>query len=330
VSAKPGRGGILGASGRAYEWLRKALGFYGTAVTLAQLIPALVALLAVTLSPTAWLSLTLRRWVLAGVIVGSAVGAATFALAMRRWLRFGRAPDAREGTAGTASSGADPPGDAAARDVVVHVAKYGEAHAREANEPGGKEAARPLVPPRRLRAMAYWGLGSAAAALVVLRLHFAVVDVGVIDTWPVLTPLFDFYLGGAAWQATSYNVVAAVLSAAALVGIVLGAPAAAMLRRDRMRARAALSEKGGPLHVIADAEKALGSAKNALSTARSTIVSLSEERDALRAELARCRGDVAGRSRAAGSELDHTDVASTESARDHTDVASTESAGDHS
>src|SRR5690606_11235288 len=97
--------------------------------------------------------------------------------------------------------------------------------------------------------------------------------------------------GGEAWQATTYNVVAASLSAAALVGIVLGAPAGAMLARDRRRARAELAAKGGPLHAIAEAEKALAGAKSALGVARSTITSLTEERDSLRAELALLQGD---------------------------------------
>lgn len=266
MSTESGRGGILSAGGRAYDWVRKALGFYGTAVTLAQLIPALLALLAVTLSPTAWMSLTLRRWVVAGVIAGSVVGAVAFAFTTRRWLRIGHGAEARMDEARTTADQRD------------------------------DGLARPAAPPNRLRALAYWGLGAAGLALVILRLHFAVVDVGVIERWPVLTPVFDFYLGGAAWQATTYNVVAAVLSASALVGIVLGAPSAAMLARDRRRARARLAGAGGPLHAIAEAEKALVGAKTALSVARSTITSLTEERDSLRAEVLLLRGDGAEQS----------------------------------
>lgn len=276
MSTESGRGGILSAGGRAYDWVRKALGFYGTAVTLAQLIPALLALLAVTLSPTAWLSLTLRRWVVAGVIAGSVVGAVAFAFTTRRWLRIAHGVEARMG------------------EPRMDEARIGEARTTEDQRDDGP--LRPAAPPNRLRALAYWGLGAAGLALVILRLHFAVVDVGVIERWPVLTPVFDFYLGGAAWQATTYNVVAAVLSASALVGIVLGAPSAAMLARDRRRARARLAGAGGPLHAIAEAEKALVGAKTALSVARSTITSLTEERDSLRAEVLLLRGDGAEQS----------------------------------
>lgn len=286
MSTESGRGGILSAGGRAYDWVRKALGFYGTAVTLAQLIPALLALLAVTLSPTAWLSLTLRRWVVAGVIAGSVVGAVAFAFTTRRWLRIAHGVEARMGEPRTT--------EARMGEPRMDEARIGEARTTEDQRDDG--LARPAAPPNRLRALAYWGLGAAGLALVILRLHFAVVDVGVIERWPVLTPVFDFYLGGAAWQATTYNVVAAVLSASALVGIVLGAPSAAMLARDRRRARARLAGAGGPLHAIAEAEKALVGAKTALSVARSTITSLTEERDSLRAEVLLLRGDGAEQS----------------------------------
>lgn len=331
MSVEPGRGGILSAGGRAYDWVRKALGFYGTAVTLAQLIPALLALLAVTLSPTAWLSLTLRRWVLAGVIVGSIVGAVAFAITTRRWLRVGRVTGA-----GT--------GDARATDVRTTDVRTTDAPTTDApttDDRSGKSASRTVAPPSRLRALATWGLGAAGAALVILRLHFAVVDVGVIERWPVFTPVFDFYLGGEAWQAKTYNVVAAALSAAALVGIVLGAPAAAMLARDRRRARAELAAKGGPLHAIAEAEKALAGAKSALSVARSTITSLTEERDSLRAELALLRNEAAKRSEKTGVDAERAQERSAETVRsnqaqvtkDRTDAAATparRSARDHS
>lgn len=69
-----GKGGVVGLGGKAYGWLKKALGVYGTAVTLVQLLPAAIALAAVFLSPTAWLSATLRRWVLAGALSGTVVG----------------------------------------------------------------------------------------------------------------------------------------------------------------------------------------------------------------------------------------------------------------
>ena len=62
---------LIGASSRAYGWLRKLLTFYGTAVTVAQLVPAVVALVVVFVSPTAWLSATLRRWVALGAVGGT-------------------------------------------------------------------------------------------------------------------------------------------------------------------------------------------------------------------------------------------------------------------
>lgn len=249
MTTTPPRRGLVGAGSRAYDWVRKALGFYGTAVTLMQLLPAVVALLAVTLSPTAWLSATLRRWVSAGVVVGTVVGAALFALALRAWWR-----------------------------------------AR-----GQKVPANAAPPLRRLRRLAVVGLSVAGVALVVLRVHFAVIDVGVVERYPVLTPVFDFYLGGSSWQAASYNVVAAVVAGVALAGLVLGAPAAAMHQRDRRRARAALLAEGGPLHALDEAAKALSGAKQALDSARATILGLTDERDALRAELARREAPGAGR-----------------------------------
>lgn len=70
----PGRSRVFDAGSRAYDWLKRGLGVYGTAVTLVQLLPAAVALAAVFLSPTAWLSPTLRRWVLAGSLSGTVAG----------------------------------------------------------------------------------------------------------------------------------------------------------------------------------------------------------------------------------------------------------------
>lgn len=72
---------LIGASSRAYGWLRKLLTFYGTAVTVAQLVPAVIALVVVFLSPTAWLSATLRRWVALGAVGGALIGALVLARA---------------------------------------------------------------------------------------------------------------------------------------------------------------------------------------------------------------------------------------------------------
>src|SRR5690606_41110078 len=44
---------LIGAGYKAYEWLKEALGVYGTAVTVVQLVPAVLALLPVLLTPTA-------------------------------------------------------------------------------------------------------------------------------------------------------------------------------------------------------------------------------------------------------------------------------------
>ncbi len=64
---------------RGYDLIKKSLGLYGTAVALVQLLPAVVALLAVAFTPTALLSPTLRRWLLMGTALGSLVGMAVFA-----------------------------------------------------------------------------------------------------------------------------------------------------------------------------------------------------------------------------------------------------------
>ena len=81
TAAKAGAGGgrgpasrAIGAGTKAYEWLKQALGFYGTAVTVVQLVPAVLALAAVFFTPTAWLSATLRRWVGLGALAGAVVG----------------------------------------------------------------------------------------------------------------------------------------------------------------------------------------------------------------------------------------------------------------
>ena len=64
---------------RGYDLVKKSLGLYGTAVALIQLLPAVVALVVVLVSPTALLSPTLRRWLLLGTLVGSLTGMVLFA-----------------------------------------------------------------------------------------------------------------------------------------------------------------------------------------------------------------------------------------------------------
>lgn len=74
---------LIGATGRY-------LGLIGTALKLAQLAPAAVALAVLFFSPSAWLSDTLRRWALAGVVVGSAVGVAALVALRARATNPGR------------------------------------------------------------------------------------------------------------------------------------------------------------------------------------------------------------------------------------------------
>ncbi len=72
---------LVGAGNKAYGWLKGVLGFYGTAVTVVQLLPAALALVAVFVTPTAWLSATLRRWVGLGALAGALVGMVVLARA---------------------------------------------------------------------------------------------------------------------------------------------------------------------------------------------------------------------------------------------------------
>lgn len=84
AAQEKGARALIGAGSKAYGLLKEALGVYGTAVTVVQLVPAVLALLAVTLSPTAWLSATLRRWVGFGAVAGALVGMLLFARAAGR------------------------------------------------------------------------------------------------------------------------------------------------------------------------------------------------------------------------------------------------------
>lgn len=52
----------------------KYLGLFAAAMKLVQLVPAAVGLAIVFFSPSAWLSATLRRWAVGGVLVGSLAG----------------------------------------------------------------------------------------------------------------------------------------------------------------------------------------------------------------------------------------------------------------
>ncbi len=225
---------VLGAGSKAYGWVKNALGFYGTAVTLVQLVPAIVALLLVFLSPTAWLSATLRRWVAFGALAGALVGMAVFA----------RAAGPRQ-----------------LKDLVLGA--------------GARSG--------RLAGVAWWGLGVGLAAAAALRLHLAVVDVAFVNAVPFLTPVLDFYLGGGAGAATSYNALAAGLAGLTLAGVVSGAPAAVLRWRERRAARLALLGEGGALAALDTALKSLESAKAAVESSRAQIVALSVELEDLKA-----------------------------------------------
>lgn len=62
----------------------KAVSIYSAFSKLAQVLPLIVGLLIVALSPTAWLSGTLRRWGVGGMLIGGALGAVVFYLVNRR------------------------------------------------------------------------------------------------------------------------------------------------------------------------------------------------------------------------------------------------------
>lgn len=234
----PAAGGrILKVGGRTYGWLRDALRVYGTAVTLVQLLPVLVALGAVLLSPTAWLSATLRRWVFAGVIVGTTVG---MVLLARR--------------AG--------PGDL--RRLLA-----------------GKLRTRATA----LSRLAWWGLACALLAAVALRIHFATVDSGFIESYPFMVPLFDFYLGGGRFAGMVFNVLAALLSALFVGGLVAGGPSALLRWREVRQAERSLADEGGPVAALTATASALEEATATVSLMKQEFLTLRLERDELASRL---------------------------------------------
>lgn len=113
---------------------------------------------------------------------------------------------------------------------------------------------------------------AAVALAATLRLHLAVVDVGFIEQYAFLAPLFDFYLGGGQPAALVYNAIAALLGGLLMTAVVAGAPAALLAWRENRRVRAALAVPGGPLDAMDEALKALEAAKRALQLARSGII----------------------------------------------------------
>src|SRR5680860_4977 len=179
------QGQVLSAGARTFNWLKDAVRAYGTVVTLIQLLPAAVALIALLVSPTAWLSATLRRWVLAGALTGTVVGAALLAQRAGLW-------DLRRLLA-------------------------------------GKRIARA----KELARLAWWGLGVAFVAGIVLRLHLALVDVAFVDANAFLLPFFDFYLAGGRLASALYNLLAGALSAVLVAGLVAGGPAALLRWREQ-------------------------------------------------------------------------------------------------
>src|SRR5690606_27342710 len=96
---------------------------------------------------------------------------------------------------------------------------------------------------RLARVAAVVGIVAGAA----LRLHLAIVDVAFVESFPVVTPLFDFYLGGGAPAALLFKVLAAALAGLTMAGVVAGAQAAVVAWRERRRVYAALAVPGGPL-----------------------------------------------------------------------------------
>lgn len=232
-----GRGRILEVGGKSYGWLRDALRVYGTAVTLVQLLPVLLALAAVLFSPTAWLSATLRRWVLAGTIVGTLAGMVL--LARRAGLADLRGPLTGK-----------------LRDRATELSH-----------------------------LAWWGLATALAAAVALRIHLATVDIGFIESYQFMVPLFDYYLGGGRLAGTVFNSLAALLSAVLVGGLVAGGPSALLRWREVRQAEASLADEGGPLAALNVTVSALDEAKSTLSLFKQEFVDLRLERDELASRL---------------------------------------------
>ena len=227
---EPGRNAnpLVSFGTKGYGLIKRSLGLYGTAVALIQLVPAIVALVIVVLTPTALLSSTLRRWLLLGTAVGSLAGMALFA------------------------------------------SRAGIGNIRKALR--GERISRLTDLTRLARVAAVVGIVAGAA----LRLHLAIVDVAFVESFPVVTPLFDFYLGGGAPAALLFNVLAAVLAGLTMTAVVAGAPAALLAWRERRRVHAALAVPGGPLDAMDEAVKALDGAKKALLVARTGLIQTAE------------------------------------------------------
>jgi hypothetical protein len=111
----------------------------------------------------------------------------------------------------------------------------------------------------------------AAVAFAVLRLHLALVDTAFIEQFTVLTPVFDFYLSGRTVAGLLFNGVAAVLTGVMLAGVVAGAPAALLNRREARRRRAREAERTGTLGAVEEAIAALEKATKALERARDDL-----------------------------------------------------------
>ncbi|HET8986770.1 MAG TPA: hypothetical protein VFN03_13525 [Trueperaceae bacterium] len=223
TTGKKQASGLVGLGSRGYALIKKSLGLYGTTVALVQLLPAVLALVVVAFTPSALLSPTLRRWMLAGSLSGSLVGMLLFA--------------SRAGLRG------------------IHVVLRGGS----------------AKPTGALGRLARTGLVIAAGAFVVLRLHLALVDTTFIQQFTVLTPVFDYYLSGRAFAGVLFNGVAAILTCVMLAGLVAGAPAALLNRREARRRRAQQGERSGALGAVEDALAALEKATKALERARDDL-----------------------------------------------------------
>lgn len=238
TTGKKQANGLVGLGSRGYALIKKSLGLYGTTVAVVQLLPAVLALVVVAFTPSALLSPTLRRWLLAGSLSGSLAGMLLFA--SRAGLRS------------------------------IHVVLRGGSVERT----GG------------LGSLARTGLVIAAAAFVLLRLHLALVDTTFIQQFTALTPVFDYYLSGRTFAGVLFNSVAAILTGVMLAGLVAGAPAALLNRREARRRRVREGARTGTLGAVEEAIAALEKATKALERARDDLALAAMARDFAR-DLAR-------------------------------------------
>src|SRR5690606_8260333 len=75
---------VVGGAAAAVARTVKVVSTYSAFSKIAQVAPLLLGLLVVALSPSAWLSATLRRWVAYGMALGGVVGVVLLFLTARR------------------------------------------------------------------------------------------------------------------------------------------------------------------------------------------------------------------------------------------------------